>query len=182
MMNFLSGVSAVMLLSAVAAVPQQGGYQYNRNQYNQPLGVQPLLGNPGQQFNQQQGFSQSRNSVPITSYTNEVGHDGSFTYAYTTGDGQGAQAQGYLKNAGNKDLEAQVVQGSYSYTAPDGTPISVKWFADENGFRAEGLHLPTPPPIPEAIAKSLQFIARAQNLPQSGYNQYQNDQGFNKYG
>lgn len=111
-----------------------------------------------------------------------MGHDGSFTYSYTTGDGQGAQAQGYLKNAGNKDLEAQVVQGSYSYTAPDGTPISVKWFADENGFRAEGLHLPTPPPIPEAIAKSLQFIARAQNLPQSGYNQYQNDQGFNKYG
>lgn len=25
------------------------------------------------------------------------------------------------------------------------------------GFRAEGLHLPTPPPIPEAIAKSLQY-------------------------
>ncbi|XP_055689819.1 endocuticle structural glycoprotein SgAbd-2-like [Lutzomyia longipalpis] len=179
-MNFLCAISAVILVSAVGAAPQQQGYNYNRNQYNQ-LSVQPLQGNPGQQqYNQ--GFSQSRNSVPITSYTNEVNHDGSFTYSYTTGDGQGAQAQGYLKNAGNKDLEAQVVQGSYSYTAPDGTPISVKWFADENGFRAEGLHLPTPPPIPEAIAKSLQFIARAQNLPQSGYNQYQNDQGFNKYG
>ncbi|GAB0093173.1 endocuticle structural glycoprotein SgAbd-2 [Sergentomyia squamirostris] len=174
----------MMVISVVIGAPQQQqpGYNYNRNQFNQ-LSVQPLQQNPGQQqYNQPQGFSNSRNNVPITSYTNEVGHDGSFTYSYTTGDGQGAQAQGFLKNAGNKDLEAQVVSGSYSYTAPDGTPISVKWFADENGFRAEGLHLPTPPPIPEAIAKSLQFIARAQNLPQSGYNQYQNDQGFNKYG
>lgn len=36
------------------------------------------------------------------------------------------------------------------------------------GFRAEGLHLPTPPPIPEAIAKSLQYHLNRtpQTLPQ----------------
>ncbi|KAJ8935925.1 hypothetical protein NQ318_007066 [Aromia moschata] len=82
--------------------------------------------------------------------------------AYTTGDGQQAQAQGYLKNAGNKDTEAEVIQGSYSYTAPDGTPITVTYIADEFGFRAEGAHLPTSPPIPEAIQKSLALIAQAQ--------------------
>lgn len=38
-----------------------------------------------------------------------------------------------MKNLGQKDLEAQVVQGSYSYTSPDGTPITVTYVADENG-------------------------------------------------
>lgn len=78
--------------------------------------------------------------VPITSESNELNPDGSFSYSYSTGDGQQAQAQGYLKNAGNKEAEAEVIQGSYSYTAPDGTPITVNWIADENGFRAEGIY------------------------------------------
>lgn len=82
--------------------------------------------------------------------------------SYVTGDGQQAQAQGYLKNAGYKDQEAEVIQGSYSYTAPDGTPITVNYIADEDGFRAEGAHLPTPPPVPEAIQRSLAVIAQAQ--------------------
>lgn len=84
-------------------------------------------------------------------------------YRYVSGDGQQAQAQGYLKNAGNKDQEAEVIQGSYSYTAPDGTPITISYIADEYGFRAEGAHLPTPPPVPEAIQRSLALIQQAQN-------------------
>lgn len=60
--------------------------------------------------------------------------DGSFAYGYASGDGTTAQAQGYVKNLGlGEDIEAQVVQGSYSYTSPEGTPISVRYIADENG-------------------------------------------------
>lgn len=44
-------------------------------------------------------------------------------FSYVSGDGAQAQAQGYLKNAGQKDTEAEVIQGSYSYTAPDGKRI-----------------------------------------------------------
>lgn len=96
--------------------------------------------------------------------------------SYATGDGQQAEAQGYLKNAGVKDQEAEVIQGSYSYTAPDGTPISVIYIADENGFRAQGAHLPTPPPIPDAIQKSLQLIAQTQkDYPQYQQNYYQDN-------
>lgn len=62
-----------------------------------------------------------------------MSHDGSYSYSYTSGDGTQQQAQGYLKNAGNKDLEAQVVQGSYSYISPEGIPITVTYIADENG-------------------------------------------------
>lgn len=51
------------------------------------------------------------------------------------------------------------MQGSYSYTGPDGVLYTITYIADENGFRAEGAHIPTPPPIPEAIQKSLAFNA-----------------------
>lgn len=101
-----------------------------------------------------------------------------FCVSYATGDGQQAAAQGYLKNAGVKDQEAEVIQGSYSYTAPDGTPITVTYIADENGFRAEGAHLPTPPPIPEAIQRSLQLIAQTQKQ----YPQYQQENDYYQNG
>lgn len=71
--------------------------------------------------------------MPITSYQNDVNHDGSYQFSYTSGDGSQQQARGFVKNLGQKDLEAQVVQGSYSYTSPDGTPITVTYVADENG-------------------------------------------------
>lgn len=41
----------------------------------------------------------------------------------------------------------QVMQGSYSYTGPDGIVYTITYIADENGFRAEGAHIPTPPPV-----------------------------------
>ncbi|XP_044271088.1 pupal cuticle protein 20-like [Tribolium madens] len=94
--------------------------------------------------------------VPILRFENNVNGDGSYNFAYETGDGVQAQEEGYLKNAGSQD-EAQAAQGSFSYTAPDGQQISLTYTADENGFQPQGEHLPTPPPIPEAILKSLQL-------------------------
>lgn len=38
------------------------------------------------------------------------------------------------------------MQGSYSYTGPDGVVYTITYIADENGYRAEGAHIPTPPP------------------------------------
>ncbi|XP_050078400.1 endocuticle structural glycoprotein SgAbd-1-like [Anopheles maculipalpis] len=162
---------------------QQQQQQHQSQQHfahqRQPQALRaPLLPphNPTQ-FSQrlQQPFPNAiRPFVPITSYSNDVSYDGSYSYAYTTGDGQQQQAQGYLKNAGRKDLEAQSVQGSYSYTSPEGQLITVTYIADENGFRAEGAHLPTPPPIPEAIQKSLALIAQTQPVSaqfNAAYNQ-----------
>lgn len=100
--------------------------------------------------------------VPILSQDQEVNFDGSYHSSYETGNGISAQEQGVLKNAGNPDAEAEEVQGSVQYTAPDGTPIQLQYIANENGFQPQGAHLPvapTPPPIPAAIARALEWIA-----------------------
>ncbi|KAF7987334.1 hypothetical protein HCN44_003096 [Aphidius gifuensis] len=80
--------------------------------------------------------------------------DGSYSYQYETANGIKAQEQGQL--AGEKSL---AVQGSYSYQDENGNPIEVKYIADENGFRPEGVHLPVAPEIPAAILRSLEYIA-----------------------
>ncbi|CAH1391448.1 unnamed protein product [Nezara viridula] len=88
------------------------------------------------------------NEIPIISYVNDNNFDGSYRYSYETGNGISASEEGFLKNPGQKDLEAQTARGTYTYTAPDGQVITVNWYADETGFHADGAHLPTPPPVP----------------------------------
>jgi len=60
-----------------------------------------------------------------------------------------------------KSDSSLVRSGSYSYTAADGTPIALSWTADENGFRATGSHLPTPPPVPAEIAAAIRTLPAA---------------------
>lgn len=55
-------------------------------------------------------------------------------------------------------LNAQVQQGSYSYTSPEGQLISVNYVADETGFHVSGDHLPTPPPVSPEVQKGLDLI------------------------
>lgn len=62
-----------------------------------------------------------------------MSHDGSYQYSYSTGNGIKADESGYLKNIGAS--KAQVVQGSYQYTSPEGIPIHVQYTADEYGFK-----------------------------------------------
>lgn len=85
-----------------------------------------------------------------------------FVNSFETSNGIRADEQGYIKNPGT-EREAQVMQGSYSYTGADGIIYTVTYIADENGFRAEGAHLPTPPPIPAALARSP--VVPTRNVP-----------------
>lgn len=62
----------------------------------------------------------STTPIPIVKYDSQQNHDGSYNYAYETGNGIQVQEQGYVKNAGVKDAEIQVAQGFYSYVGPDG--------------------------------------------------------------
>lgn len=89
---------------------------------------------------------------------------------YETGNGIQAQESGYVQPAQDPSQSALNVEGGYSYTAPDGTPISVKYVAGPQGFVPVGNHLPTPPPLPPAIAKLLEFLATQPSTPEPAYN------------
>lgn len=114
----------------------------------------------------------STTPIPIISHDEVVGENGAFNYTYETGNGIKTQVSGYTKPpianriAGGPDDEGpqpiQVLSGSYSYQAPDGTQISLTYIADENGFQPEGAHLPTAPPIPQGIQAVLDGIQQAQ--------------------
>ncbi|KAE8574031.1 cuticle protein CP14.6 [Halyomorpha halys] len=84
---------------------------------------------------------QPPNNDVILSSESENNYNGTYKYRYQTSNGISVEEEGFLKNPGTKE-EAQTARGSYSYTAPDGQVITVKWYADETGFHAEGAHIP----------------------------------------
>ncbi|XP_037961248.2 uncharacterized protein LOC105381400 [Plutella xylostella] len=79
-----------------------------------------------------------------------------YNYSYETGNGIVAEASGALKKV--DDLSAVVVQGSYKYTSPDGTPVLVTYTADENGYQPQSDLLPVGPEVPVAIARALEYL------------------------
>ncbi|KAL4706572.1 hypothetical protein ACJJTC_015770 [Scirpophaga incertulas] len=96
--------------------------------------------------------------VPIVQSENYVfSHSGDFHYSYESGDGTKAFEMGQLKNIDDNTGEAVV--GSFSFIGKDGKDYSISYTADENGYRPLGDHLPTPPPIPPAIARALKYLA-----------------------
>ncbi|CAG9858869.1 unnamed protein product [Phyllotreta striolata] len=99
--------------------------------------------------------------IPILRYEQDVSIDGNYQYSFETGNGISQEEHGFLKNPGTEN-EAQVVQGSSKYIDPNGNLVELSYIADENGFQPVGAHLPTPPPIPEAIQRALEFIASLQ--------------------
>lgn len=81
----------------------------------------------------------------------------SVRFRYETANGIQAQEQGVARAVGQEVSIA--AQGSFAYTSPEGEQISLAYVADENGFQPQGAHLPTPPPIPAAIQRALEYIA-----------------------
>lgn len=55
----------------------------------------------------------------------------SYRYAYETSNGIRSEASGQVRQIGRD--AAVVSQGQYSYTSPEGEPVSISYIADENG-------------------------------------------------
>merc|ERR1711913_236061 len=71
-----------------------------------------------------------------------------------------------VKQSQDHDTEKQIY--SFSYETENGIVVSESGVqkqigakADEAGFQAKGDHLPTPPPLPEHVAKLLQDLIAA---------------------
>jgi hypothetical protein len=95
--------------------------------------------------------AQSESQAVITKQTSDINPDGSYTHEYQTSNGISGSESG---------VGGQYAQGANSYYAPDGQLIQITYTADENGYQAQGAHLPTPPtppPIPAAILRSLEW-------------------------
>lgn len=113
------------------------------------------------------------NQAEIRNFVNEIKEDGSYHYQFDTTNGIAQQEAG---------VGGHYATGSAQYYSPEGALIHLTYTADENGFQPQGAHLPTPPPIPEAILKSLEYIRthpyhEEQQLAAKPYgNQYQQHQ------
>ncbi|KAK3930041.1 Larval cuticle protein LCP-17 [Frankliniella fusca] len=102
---------------------------------------------------------QQKEPIAIVRLSSDVQPDGGFVYEYETANGIKAEARGQPSAAGPEG-PAIAVQGQFAFVADDGQTYSVQYVADENGYQPQGAHLPVPPPIPEAILRSLEFNAK----------------------
>ncbi|XP_057326229.1 endocuticle structural glycoprotein SgAbd-8-like [Microplitis mediator] len=107
-----------------------------------------------QQYNQQ-----NQQPIAIVRQSQDSSPDGSYAYSYETEHGISVDEQGQATAQG-PDGPAVVAQGGYQYVGDDGVNYQVRYTADENGFHPEGAHLPVSPPIPEAIARALEYISK----------------------
>ncbi|XP_042218179.1 cuticle protein AMP1A-like [Homarus americanus] len=101
----------------------------------------------------------SSEEIPILVDERIQEDDGRYNYEIKTGNGIS------LSQSGSPDgPEGAVIKaGEYSYTAPDGTPVHVKFVADENGYQPQSDLLPVAPefphPIPQFVLDQIAFAA-----------------------
>ncbi|XP_026763342.2 uncharacterized protein DDB_G0283357-like [Galleria mellonella] len=113
---------------------------------------QGLRGSQGFESKPERSQAARDRTASILRYESDIGTD-AYNYAFETDNGISAEESGVATNG----VQAH---GGYSYTGDDGQVYSVTYTADEGGYQPRGDHLPTPPPIPEEILKSLEQNAR----------------------
>ncbi|XP_055589325.1 pupal cuticle protein 36a-like [Uranotaenia lowii] len=100
--------------------------------------------------------SGSGNTIGVKEDTRDLNEDG-YNYRILTENNIDFAESGRIENRGS-DNEVLRAKGYYEFVADDGVKYRVDYVADENGFQPTGTHLPTPPPIPEEILRSLQVL------------------------
>ncbi|XP_063855122.1 cuticle protein AMP1A-like [Scylla paramamosain] len=95
--------------------------------------------------------------VPILKHDFIMEEDGRYHLEFETGNNIAVSQSGSPTDEG-----AIAKAGHFSYTAPDGTPVSLKFVANEHGFQPESDLLPVAPEFPHPIPQYvLDQIARA---------------------
>ncbi|XP_013113605.1 pupal cuticle protein Edg-78E-like [Stomoxys calcitrans] len=81
-------------------------------------------------------------------FDSNIDHEGNYKYFYETSNGIKGEEEG---------TGGHHARGSFSFYSPEHEEFQVQYVADENGFQPSAKHLPTPPPIPIEIVKSLEY-------------------------
>ncbi|XP_042218188.1 cuticle protein AMP1A-like isoform X2 [Homarus americanus] len=106
-----------------------------------------------------QSSHESVEHVPILKDVRVHEDDGSYNFDIETGNDIVLSQAGTPTGPDGSVVKA----GSYSYTAPDGTHIVVKFVADENGYQPQSDVLPVAPafphPIPQFVLDQIAFAA-----------------------
>ncbi|XP_071516038.1 uncharacterized protein [Panulirus ornatus] len=98
--------------------------------------------------------------VPILKDVRVHEEDGRYNFEVETGNGI------RLSQSGSPEGHTGAVNkaGEYSYTAPDGTPVVVKFVANEYGYQPQSDLLPVAPafphPIPQFVLDQIAFAAQ----------------------
>lgn len=74
-------------------------------------------------------------------------------YRFESADGTKAAQDGQVKLSGPENQPGESIKGSFQYQDNDGNTIITTYTADENGYQAQGAHLPVAPEIPPAIQR-----------------------------
>ncbi|XP_057365146.1 endocuticle structural glycoprotein SgAbd-3-like [Daphnia carinata] len=101
--------------------------------------------------------------ITIVSQSDVRNLDGSSQWSFAGSDGttrDESQVQKQLPGYDKEVTSGNTNQGNTYYTSPEGQKITLTWVADEKGFQPKGDHLPTPPPIPEEIARVLPTLPK----------------------
>ncbi|XP_039957924.1 endocuticle structural glycoprotein SgAbd-3 [Bactrocera tryoni] len=99
----------------------------------------------------------AKEEVQLISNEAMVEYDGKFHYHYELGDGSKASQDGVLKKV-DAEHDGESIEGKFAFVADDGKEYLVSYIADENGYQPVGAHLPTPPPVPESVLKTLKYL------------------------
>ncbi|XP_064073856.1 putative uncharacterized protein DDB_G0282133 [Vanessa tameamea] len=118
--------------------------------------------------------AQADREASILNYENTITPDG-YSYTFDTSNGIHGDESGIARNG----VKAK---GSYSYIGDDGKLYSIKYTADESGFQPQGDHLPTSPPIPDAILKVIEQVTKEKEAGIFDDGSYdENKYGYRKY-
>lgn len=111
-------------------LPYTGGAVFDRSEYEQSAPLPLFNGNDASLVESSQGYSslEGTNEALQGDQDNRV-----IQHSYTQGDGTRVSEKTNVVT--NEDGTELVKSGEYEYIAQNGTIVTVKWIADNNGFR-----------------------------------------------
>ncbi|XP_022816447.1 larval cuticle protein 16/17-like [Spodoptera litura] len=84
----------------------------------------------------------------VVYYVFEKEPEGSYVFKYETDDGTKREETGVVRETLDEDNKLQrvvVVSGSYTFVNNEGELDTIKYFADESGYHADGKSIPKVP-------------------------------------